>query len=910
MELQERRVILKRFVEEYGFDLVAVYTARKNEAKASKKLSLFKEKKTDILKNQNLTTEDYVKKIDVGFYDDGYGIILGTIRRGKYKSFKSCLVDIDRRKGVETFCDLGTKKTTIEEIADKQYVEFNGVDREQRIHILYILEPDAEIAAKGADDKLGIEVCVNGVMFGAGSPHHNGGFYERLGKADEIRVLDKTQAFTLQEHISSICQKCGVNYFSGNNDQEKAKFYQAYTAHLHDDGTRIKEGGRHEVIKFISCSYFTKYADEWDDLTDDKRFERVLGYDKKHCEPPLNNTDPQEVLDIWNWTKRTFRRSRDNQKEAREDEKRRTEEKYKEDLEGLSEEKHQSFICYPGEIQNALSGNIWTMTSEEPYKFIVGVKGHNHICKAYTQCSNIGNSKILKLYRGTIIIKCLPVMVVVHENPLTFLESPIKYTITFQNQQLKRFVVTGSINYILSFLNDNGYTVSEYGAKEALNSMITAFRDDGRIQIDRSVDFEGYYYHDGDIHVSKIDINKKHPPRTKEECIECIKFIEMLSGFYLWKYKDMEIDRRDFLASAIKWTIAAPFNFAIKQLTRKWQKGFDMTGERDGGKSEMAHLMLDIHGNFIDENSSSDSIYSVSSGSMNTEAKFGKGMSKTTYPIEISEFGRIEAYGRNEGMVETVKKAIEDLTVRRGRDGARYDALFPSCSSIILNGNPFISKKGEILKRLHVVRFSEEDRHEADDPRTQEFNTLLSENRHKLKILGDWTVRYILENKDELLLSRKYSCYDIGRIAVEKFYEFAGVEIPEWLTKWITDTSLIELDVDEESIIRSILFDNTHKTLQNNARLLETENLGQITLEQRISLCLNNDLWSWVRKTKEKGKFYIDGSILELFANRLPDLTLKKLGEKMNVRYSQDTYGRRVLICSTAEIIKFITGED
>ena len=132
----------------------------------------------------------------------------------------------------------------------------------------------------------------------------------------------------------------------------------------------------------------------------------------------------------------------------------------------------------------------------------------------------------------------------------------------------------------------------------------------------------------------------------------------------------MEVDRRDVLASAIKWTIGAPFNFAIKQLTRKWQKGFDMTGERDGDKSENVHIMLDIHGNFIDENSSSDSIYSVSSGSMNTEAKFGKGMSKTTYPIEISEFGRIEAYGRNEGTVEIVKKAIGDLTVRRGRDGA------------------------------------------------------------------------------------------------------------------------------------------------------------------------------------------------------------------------------------------------
>ena len=80
---------------------------------------------------------------------------------------------------------------------------------------------------------------------------------------------------------------------------------------------------------------------------------------------------------------------------------------------------------------------------------------------------------------------------------------------------MKRFAAIGSISDILSFLNDNGYTVSEYGAKEALNSMITAFRDDGHMQIDRSVGFEGYYYHDGDIHVSRIDINKKHPVKNK-----------------------------------------------------------------------------------------------------------------------------------------------------------------------------------------------------------------------------------------------------------------------------------------------------------------------------------------------------------------------------------------------------------
>jgi hypothetical protein len=43
---------------------------------------------------------------------------------------------------------------------------------------------------------------------------------------------------------------------------------------------------------------------------------------------------------------KTLRRSRDDQREAREDEKQVTEEKYREDLKGLSEEKHQSFISY------------------------------------------------------------------------------------------------------------------------------------------------------------------------------------------------------------------------------------------------------------------------------------------------------------------------------------------------------------------------------------------------------------------------------------------------------------------------------------------------------------------------------------------------------------------------------------
>lgn len=82
MELEERRAILKVLVTEYGLDLVAGYSAKKDEAKKDKKVKVFKENKTDVLK-QELTTEQYIQKIDEGWYDSGFVICCGVIRRGQ-----------------------------------------------------------------------------------------------------------------------------------------------------------------------------------------------------------------------------------------------------------------------------------------------------------------------------------------------------------------------------------------------------------------------------------------------------------------------------------------------------------------------------------------------------------------------------------------------------------------------------------------------------------------------------------------------------------------------------------------------------------------------------------------------------------------------------------------------------------
>lgn len=65
-----------------------------------------------------------------------------------------------------------------------------------------------------------------------------------------------------------------------------------------------------------------------------------------------------------------------------------------------------------------------------------------------------------------------------------------------------------------------------------------------------------------------------------------------------------------------------------------------------------------------------------------------------------------------------------------------------------------------------------------------------------------------------------------------------------------------------------------------------------------------------VEKLVRIQEYYIDASILELFSKRLPQLDIKKLGEKTGFAYSQRRGGMRVLKCTKEELIDFIQGED
>ena len=96
--------------------------------------------------------------------------------------------------------------------------------------------------------------------------------------------------------------------------------------------------------------------------------------------------------------------------------------------------------------------------------------------------------------------------------------------------------------------------------------MVDAFREDGKLKVERGAHFEGYYYDNGDIQISKINLEEKHPRPSLEECIICANFLDERAKWNVYSYNGKQIDRQTDLATCIKWAVVAPFNFVIKQL--------------------------------------------------------------------------------------------------------------------------------------------------------------------------------------------------------------------------------------------------------------------------------------------------------------------------------------------------------
>lgn len=586
-EIEQSNIYADNWYYKVGVNVIPCYVQSKNDKYISILNSWAQYQKEEI------SQETFENWKELGLFAYGIGVITGKIYRTENKGKFLTIIDIDKLEAVERFAECSGKD--IKDIAKWTRVEWH--ENINSYHIFLITQKQFKNIGAGH----GLEVHANNnLIFTSNSIHPDGKRWKAIDNELITVLTNVIELSVLQIAIDRYLRESTtgkMGYDSNDNNNEEA--LKEFMAYINNPNIKLTKGQRNPALYAQAKSYFFKYTGEFENLSDDAKLVKLKEWLDKQCEVPLTQERGRqnEVEEVWNKVKRYFTGRREKERNKREDELKRIKEEDLKRNPGMCEKKQiQSAILLKENIKSWLSKDIWTIVSEDPIRLIVTRQKEGDIVRVMVEKKKITvvhddddkeeiQQDIQILNVGTVIFRVYPIKIVLHESPLKFLESPSTYSITFEDQINQQFTLNGTVEQIIAQLKEYpGCVISAYGVSEVLNAVIAGFRDDGKLEVDSTVDFEGYYYHNDDICMSKIDLDTRHPVRTREEVIDCCNYLDERAKFQVWKYKlkDREIDRRDLLSSAIQWTIAAPFNFAIKQITNKkyWIKIFDFSGER------------------------------------------------------------------------------------------------------------------------------------------------------------------------------------------------------------------------------------------------------------------------------------------------------------------------------------------
>jgi hypothetical protein len=428
----------------------------------------------------DFTDVDFRAKLANGDYDKGIAIRTGKTLSGKYYSIA---LDFD---GWDAIVEWFGSWERVIALSIETVVEWH--QDKSKIHAIFLSNSPLQNRRIHINNAF-LEIrCEKNALFSSPSIHKEGNPYAALGTS-QLAILSEQKILELKSKINSICE----DYMSDADKEQYDQWLDLPTTIL-----GVNQG-RHDATKFKINRYYWKYSPEWLNLSDDQRFEKAWRWHIDHCRPPRSR---EEFDRLCEWTRNKFRAKRDELHERIRDERRRQQA-------AQAFDKSYTFAMYHDNVKASLDGNMWTEIGKNPIKWIVADSKMKVIYKAHQYDYEITvNSdkneqervKVCKLSIDNIIIRCVPVSVIKHESPLDFLSVQTNYTIQFNDTIGKTFTLTRmSLMQIMEYLKDNGYIMSGYGATEALSAIITAFREDSKLQVEKSVDFEGYYYCDGDI---------------------------------------------------------------------------------------------------------------------------------------------------------------------------------------------------------------------------------------------------------------------------------------------------------------------------------------------------------------------------------------------------------------------------
>lgn len=442
----------------------------------------------------------------------------------------------------------------------------------------------------------------------------------------------------------------------------------------------------------------------------------------------------------------------------------------------------------PFEVKTRLSPHVFSLIGRNPLRFYVADEYKKEIMKVVvskpkdtteTTESNAATTttttktKTIKYMEKDVMIDAIPSKVIINDNPL---DGNKTYQITWMHKGLKRpFTVgPGSIKFQIEELQNRGRLVAARDAIQALTAILVKYEDSEKAEVTNKPPQSGYYWIDNNkivgYDITQQDIDPAGNEEDKKKVMDCI---EVIDGLYARNKNKVAF------ATVIKWSIGSSFSYARKQLNHgrsNWQPDVHAYGRSRAGKNTEAMCALAV---WRKHTSGDVDTHVLGFGSINSEAKFARAVSKTTYFISVHEVGPLRL-DKFEDIRELEKHKVESLVARgaHNRENRRF-GNDGALSSIFFTSNPPPSDEAAYRIRVRGLPFNK--KHDTTDAEKLQFEQwFYIEGRiDKLGVLGDWATKCIMTNPERYL--RELTWDDAGKEILRALYTVVGKEPPEWI---------------------------------------------------------------------------------------------------------------------------------
>jgi hypothetical protein len=833
------------------------------------------EKKTSIswkrFQNSPVSEEQFKQWKLVDAYRDGMALVVGKVwhrtdRQNLYLTF----IDFDKQRGIDEVLTREDGLTlTLQQAAEKWIIEQHKGNIHKAHAYFYSPIP---FPNKGPDEILGIEIKgqgEHGIAFCTPSIHMDKTPYEIIGTM-ETQILTGLAARELIQHLNQVCIKHGLQYLEkvSSLSEEIRRIVKTLCI---DTRIRISKGQRHNTLVPLADSLLFNHLGKESE-------EKLRGFYEE-----INNTlcDPgalpdSELDSIWNSTLRFVTKIKEQERERFEGESNIDDEN--DELKGIDTN-----------ILQKLSPHVCSVVSSNPPIMYVAHKGKRKIIKAVvkfvtetTTTTDNSNAKPerktqkqLLLWKQQLIF-AVPVKVIINDSPI---DENKTYQITFIGRSKKPYTIgPGSINYIIEELASKDKVLRKAEAVDALTATINKYEELGLAEINESVTQTGYYYIKGKFETRDItQILDREPDSDK--VIECIGLLDELST----KWHNIDI-----FPTVIKWTTLAPFNFIFKT-NDKWLRNIHAYGWSSSGKTSLGKIALAIwrlHTNALRRD------YQLRFSNIDTPARFGSVVSRSTYPKVINEAGGLQDKF-NRSLLDLIKGAIEAPYVRGKFFEGKYQNI-PALCNMFLTSNSRPPDDSGYRSRTIFIQHTKDDVHERGQKEATEFEKWLDSKLHLLGVLGDFIARYVIarpaKQEESVLFSGK-SHEDITKEILTEFYKSAGRDKPEWLDRLFEQRSIVEENTEWAYFeIRGFLMDNITEAYSRHIRSLYKEQDPGIVIDfnTRLNFCMTNKLLPYLHEyTRKDGteEIVITHDILKELTRKLDHIegitTLEDLGKEI-----------------------------